>query len=148
MSALLIRRKRGKCGLASLEDALPLLSISDQLILGLPLGTVVAQRLRLPTVDPQEFAEMVRIQIEKAVPYSLDELTTDFEIIEQTEADCVVSAVAVHNGRLSEMAAPLLDRGFIPNQVTVYAAQRTATHAAVRSRASDLPRTRNARLRH
>jgi hypothetical protein len=116
--------------LASLEDALPLLSVSDQLILGLPLGAVVAQRLRLPTVDPQEFAEMVRIQIEKAVPYSLDEITTDFEIIEQAEADSVVSAVAVHNGKLSEIAAPLLNRGFIPSQVTVYAAQRAATHAA------------------
>ncbi|MEP6685279.1 MAG: hypothetical protein ABJB22_00755 [Verrucomicrobiota bacterium] len=116
--------------LASLEDALPLLSVSDQLIFGLPLSAVVAQRLRLPTVDPQEFPEMVRIQIEKAVPYSLDEITTDFEIIEQAEADSVVSAVAVHNGKLSEIAAPLLNGGFIPEQVTVYAAQRAATHAA------------------
>ena len=116
--------------LASLEDALPLLSVSDELILGLPLSAVVAQRLRLPTVDPQEFAEMVRIQIEKAVPYSLDEITIDFEIIEQAEADSVVSAVAVHNGKLNEVAAPLLNRGFIPSQVTVYAAQRAATHAA------------------
>ena len=117
--------------LASLEDAVPLLSISDQLILGLPLGAVVAQRLRLPTVDPQEFAEMVRIQIEKAVPYSLDDITTDFEIIEQGEADSVVSAVAVHNEKLSEIAAPLLNQGFIPSQVTVYAAERAATHVAV-----------------
>jgi len=117
--------------LASLEDAVPLLSISDQIILGLPLGAVVAQRLRLPTVDPQEFAEMVRIQIEKAVPYSLDDITTDFEIIEQGEADSVVSAVAVHNEKLSEIAAPLLNQGFIPSQVTVYAAERAATHAAV-----------------
>jgi hypothetical protein len=116
--------------LASLEDALPLLSVSDQLTLGLPLSAVVAQRLRLPTVDPQEFAEMVRIQIEKAVPYSLDEITIDFEIIEQAEADSVVSAVAVHNGKLNEIATPLLNRGFIPSQVTVYAAQRAATHAA------------------
>jgi hypothetical protein len=115
--------------LASLDDAAPLLSVSDELILGLPLGAVVAQRLRLPTVDPQEFAEMVRIQIEKAVPYSLEEVTTDFEIIEQAEADSVVSAVAVHNEKLGELAAPLLSRGFIPSQVTVYAAQRAGTHA-------------------
>jgi hypothetical protein len=96
----------------------------------LPLSAVLAQRLRLPTVDPQEFAEMVHIQIEKAVPYSLDEVTTDFEIIEQTESESVVSAVAVHNGKLGEIAAPLVNRGIIPSQVTVYAAQRAATHAA------------------
>ncbi len=115
--------------LASLEEAVPLLSASDEIILGLPLGAVIAQRLRLPSVDPQEFAEMVRIQVEKAVPYSLDEITTDFEIIEQTESDSVVSAVAVHNEKLSEIAAPLVNRGLIPSQVTVYATQRASTHA-------------------
>ena len=71
---------------------------------------------------------MVRIQIEKAMPYSTEEVTTDFEVIEQTEEASVVSAVAVHNEKLSELAAPLLSRGIIPSQVTVYAAQRAATH--------------------
>ncbi len=101
----------------------------DDFVLGLPLSAVLAQRIHLPTADPAEFAEMVRLQIEKALPYSSEEVTTDFEVIEQGENGCVVSAVAVHNGRLSEMAAPLLERGFIPRQVTVYAAQRGSTHA-------------------
>src|SRR3712207_492169 len=73
---------------------------------------------------------MVRIQVEKALPYPTEEVTTDFEIIEQTEEGSVVSAVAVHNEKLSEIAGPLLARGIIPTQVTVYAAQRAATHAA------------------
>ena len=54
---------------------------------------------------------MVRIQIEKALPYSSDEFTSDFEIIEKGESESVVSAIAVHNGRLDEIAAPLLSRG-------------------------------------
>src|SRR5207237_5958188 len=33
------------------------------------------------------------------------------------------------NERLTEIAAPLLDKGIIPRQVTVYAAQRATTHA-------------------
>jgi hypothetical protein len=45
----------------------------------------------------------------------------------------VVSAVAIHNEKLSELAAPLLSLGLIPSQVTVYAAQRAATHAPVGS---------------
>ena len=78
---------------------------TENLVLGLPLTSVLAQRLRLPTVEAAEFNEMVRIQIEKALPYSTEEVTTDFEIIEQTEEGSVVSAIAVHNAKLSELAA-------------------------------------------
>jgi hypothetical protein len=115
--------------LASLEAAVPLLKPEDDLVLSLPVSAVLAQRFRLPTVDPAEFPEMVRIQIEKALPFSLDELTTDFEVIEQNETESVVSAVAVRNDQLAELAAPLLDSNNIPRQVTVYAAQRASTHA-------------------
>lgn len=114
--------------LASLEAAVPLLKPQDQLIFSLPVSAVLAQRFRLPTVDPAEFPEMVRIQIEKALPFSLDELTTDFEVIEQNETESVVSAIAVRNDQLAEIAAPLLESGNIPQQVTVYAAQRATTH--------------------
>jgi hypothetical protein len=115
--------------LGSLEEAIPLLNSKDELVLGLPISAVLAQRFRLPTVDPAEFPEMVRIQIEKALPFSADEVTTDFEVIEQNETDSVVSAIAVRNADLAQLAAPLLDRGYIPRQVTVYAAQRAGTHA-------------------
>ena len=116
-------------GCATLDEAASLLSLSDQLVLGLPVAVVLAQRLRLPTVEREEFADMVRIQIEKAMPYSTEELTIESEIIEQTEEGTVISAIAVHNDKLSELAAPLLSRGLIPSQVTVYAAQRAATHS-------------------
>ena len=114
----------------SLEDTVPLLNGTKNVVLALPVNAILAQRLRLPTVEQGEFTEMVRIQVEKALPYPTEEVTTDFEIIEQTEEGSVVSAVAVHNEKLSELAAPLLARGIIPTQVTVYAAQRAATHAS------------------
>ncbi len=114
---------------ASIEEAAPLVQGSAELVLGLPVSAVLAQRLRLPTVEPEEFAEMVRIQVEKSLPYPPEEVTSGFEVIEQTEEGSVVSVVAVHNDRLTEIAQPLLSRGIIPTQVTVYAAQRAATHA-------------------
>src|SRR2546423_1145851 len=49
--------------IANLEAAVPLLRPNDELVLSLPIASVLAQRLRLPTVDPAEFPEMVRIQI-------------------------------------------------------------------------------------
>ncbi len=116
--------------LATLDEAVPLLRSQDRFVLGLPINAVLTQRLRLPTVDPEEFSEMVRIQIEKALPYSTDEVTSDYEIIETSDSESIVSAVAVHNERLDALVAPLVSRGCIPSQVTVYAAQRGATHAA------------------
>src|SRR6266576_3467714 len=115
--------------LQTLEEAVPLLSATDDFVLGLPVTAVLAQRFRLPTVDPAEFPEMIRIQIEKVLPFSAEEVTTDFELIEQNETESVVSAIAIRNEQLAEMASPLLERGCIPRQVTVYAAQRASTHA-------------------
>jgi hypothetical protein len=116
-------------GLETLAEAGELLKPGDDFTLGLPVAIVLAQRLRLPTIDREEFADMVRIQIEKAMPYSTEEMTTDSEIISQTEEGSIISAVAVHNEKLSELAAPLISRDLIPSRVTVYAAQRAATHA-------------------
>src|SRR3984893_545199 len=115
--------------LQTLGEAVPLLSATDDFVLGLPVSAVLAQRFRLPSVDPAEFPEMIRIQIEKVLPFSAEDVTTDFEVIEQDENESVVSAVAIRNEQLAEIAAPLLDRGFIPRQVTVYAAQRASTYA-------------------
>ena len=115
--------------LQTLEEAVPLLSADDEFVLGLPVSSVMAQRFRLPSVDPAEFPDMIRLQIEKSLPFPADEVTSDFELIEQSENESVVSAIAISNDRLAEVASPLLDRGYIPQQVTVYAAQRASTYA-------------------
>ena len=104
---------------ADLSEAAGLLSAGDDVVLGLPVTGSLAQRLRLPTVDPTEVGEMVRLQMEKAFPYPPEEVTSDFEVIEQGENESVLSAVAVHNPRLAELAGPLLTRAHIPRQVTV-----------------------------
>ena len=112
----------------TMEEAAELLQAEDEIVLALPVDLVLAQRFRLPTTDPTEFVDMVRIQIEKAMPYPTEEMTTDSEIISQSEEGSVISAVAVHNEKLGELAAPLISRGLIPSQVTVYAGHRAATH--------------------
>ncbi|PYI92377.1 MAG: hypothetical protein DMF03_01945 [Verrucomicrobia bacterium] len=116
-------------GFPNLDEAAQALNASDDFVLALPVSAILAQRIRLPNVEGTELREMVRIQIEKALPFSTDEVTSDFEIIDQVNGECVISAVAVQNQRLAEIAAPLLNRDVIPSAVTVYAAQRLATHA-------------------
>src|SRR5262249_17311636 len=83
--------------LKTLEEAVPLLSASDEFVLGLPVSAVIAQRFRLPSVDPAEFPEMIRLQIEKLLPFPADEVTSDFELIEQNETESIVSAIAIRN---------------------------------------------------
>jgi len=111
------------------EEAAQMLGEEDNFVLALPLNAVLAQRLRLPSVDRAELSEMVRLQVEKALPFPADEVTTDYEIIDQANGDCVVSAVAVQNQRLSDLGRALLARNAIPRAVTIYAAHRVATHA-------------------
>jgi type II secretory pathway component PulL len=112
----------------TLEEAAQTLAPDSDVVLSLPISAVLAQRLRLPTVEGDDLREMVRIQLEKSLPYPAEEVTSDFEVIEQVNGECVISAVAVQNERLSEIAAPLLNRNVIPRAVTVYAAQRLASH--------------------
>src|SRR5437870_13251260 len=59
--------------LQTLEEAVPLLAATDDFVLGLPVSAVLAQRFGLPRVDPAEFPEMIRIQIEKLLPFAADE---------------------------------------------------------------------------
>ena len=49
--------------LQTLGEAVSLLSATDDFVLGLPVTAVLAQRFRLPSVDPAEFPEMIRIAI-------------------------------------------------------------------------------------
>ena len=104
--------------LQTLGEAVPLLSATDDFVLGLPVAAVLAQRFRLPSVDPAEFPEMIRIQIEKVLPFSAEDVTTDFEVIEQDENESVVSAVAVRNEQLAELpplcSTAVLSRGRSP----------------------------------
>ena len=46
--------------LESLEEAVPLLTPTDDLVLGLPLTAVLAQRFHLPTSDAAEFPAQLR----------------------------------------------------------------------------------------
>ena len=48
-----------------LNEAAGLLDDGDDIVFALPVNAILAQRLRLPTVDPSEFGGMVRLQVEK-----------------------------------------------------------------------------------
>jgi hypothetical protein len=61
----------------TLDEAAQTLSTDDNVVLALPVSAVLAQRMRLPSVEGSELREMVRIQLEKALPFSAEEVTSD-----------------------------------------------------------------------
>ena len=103
-------RQRGANGtwdvrnVGDLNEVAGLLEAGADIVFGLPVNAILAQRLRLPTVDPSEFGGMVRLQVEKAFPYPPEEVTSDFDLIEQTETESVVSLIAVQNPKLTQIA--------------------------------------------
>src|SRR6059058_1611528 len=124
----------------SLDDAAQTLSTDDDVVLALPISAVLAQRMRLPSVEGSELREMVRIQLEKALPFSTEEVTSDFEVIEQGNGECVISAVAVQNQRLTEIAAPLLIGGSfraqsrsMPRNVSPPTQEKAALYSSIRN---------------
>src|SRR5207248_9618137 len=94
----------------SLAAAAETLSTDDDVVLALPISMVLAQRMRLPSGEGWELRGMVRIQLEKALAFSTEEVTSDFEVIEQANGECVISSEAVQDQWLTEIAPPLLTR--------------------------------------
>jgi hypothetical protein len=94
--------------------------------LSLPVGSVLMERMRLPSIDREELAGMVVLQLEKTVPYSGDELTSGFDIITQDANECDLLAAAVSNGQLNELCEPLRKRRMLPEQVSVFSIQFAA----------------------
>lgn len=102
-----------------IADAASKLEAGTDLHLALPLESVLVHRLALPTVDEQELEAMMRLQIEKLLPFSPDEITSGYLLVEQREAESVVLVFSVQNEKLDALCRPLAERGIHPSRVSV-----------------------------
>ncbi|MEI8342976.1 MAG: hypothetical protein WCH43_15745, partial [Verrucomicrobiota bacterium] len=89
--------------------------------LSLPVSSVLFERMRLPSTDPEELRGMMRLQLEKTLPYPAEEVTSDSIIVESGETGAVVVAVALSNVHLDALSAPLRAAGRLPEKITVHA---------------------------
>lgn len=111
----------------SLAAAAPLVGESE-VLLALPASDVLMERLTLPSKEPEELEGMVRLQLEKTLPYPTEEISCDYAVLREEETDSVVVATAVHNPALDMLCKPLRDRGCLPRRVSVFAAHIAALH--------------------
>ncbi len=105
----------------TLEEAVVAIPPEHHIHLALPGNFVVLERLTLPATDREELEGMVQLQLEKTLPYPLDEASSDFEIIRQTETESTLLSVAANAGQLSELCEPMRSRERLPEKITLFA---------------------------
>lgn len=89
--------------------------------LALPASAVLLERMQLPSTDREELAGMMRLQLEKTLPFSADEVSSDFEIIGQTETGTELLALAAGHAQLDALCEPLRAHRQLPEKITLFA---------------------------
>jgi len=111
---------------ATLGDAIAALPANTHIELALPCQAVIIERHKLPTTDSTELADMLQLQLEKTLPYPLDDVSHGFEVLSQAENESTVLTIAASRAQLDELCAPLREKGQTPVRITLQALRVTA----------------------
>ncbi len=107
-------------GFPTLAEAAVALPADAPLHLALPCEALVIEGLTLPAIEREELDGMVRLQLEKNLPYSLDEVSADFVVAATNETDSSVISFAAPHRSLDALCEPLRAAGRLPEKVTPY----------------------------
>lgn len=105
----------------ALEEAAASLPVGASIHLALPCNAAVLERMTLPSINRDELSGMVTLQLEKTLPYGVDEVSTDFDVIKQDENESTLISVAANHAQLDQLCEPLRSKAFVPEKVTLYA---------------------------
>jgi hypothetical protein len=111
---------------ASLGEVAALVPATAPLHLALPCYTALLERFTLPSGDRTELAGMAQLQLEKTLPYPLEEVTSDMEVVHQGAEESTVLSIAVHTPVLEQLCEPLRERERLPDRITLFAQQAAA----------------------
>ena len=106
---------------ATMDAAAANLSPAEAFVLSLPVETGLVQRLTLPAAEPAELDEMVRIQLEKILPYPIEAVNVALQEVTRTETEVVVAVETVHQDRMLTLCQPLVAREHWPVRVVFHA---------------------------
>jgi hypothetical protein len=113
--------------IGALEEAAAALPSGALLHLALPCSSALFERMTLPSIDQQELGGMVLLQLEKTLPYPVEEASTDFDVIKQEESESTLLSVTANHAQLDRLCEPLKSKSIVPQKVTVYAQSVAAT---------------------
>ncbi len=105
----------------ALDEAAAALPAGASVHLALPFNAALLERMTLPSIDRDELSGMVQLQLEKTLPYPVEEVSTDFDVIRQAENESTLISVAANHAQLDLLCEPLRSKAVVPEKVTVYA---------------------------
>ena len=112
---------------ATLGDAIAALPADSTIELALPCQAVLIERHKLPSTDSAELADMLQLQLEKTLPYPLEDVSHGFEILSQNESESTVLTFAASRAQLDTLCAPLREKGRVPARITLQALRVAAS---------------------
>ncbi len=107
--------------LPTLAEVAATLPAKAQLHLALPCQMALLERLTFPATSQEELEGMAQLQLEKTLPYPVEEAASDLEVIHQAENESTVLSIAVHTESLARLCEPLRARQRIPAKITLFA---------------------------
>jgi len=111
----------------ALDEAAAALPSGAQVHLALPCTSALLERMTLPSVDRDELNGMVQLQLEKTLPYPVEEASSDFDVIHQADSESTLLSVVAQHSQLDRLCEPLRSKDIVPEKVTVYAQHVAAT---------------------
>ena len=105
----------------TLAEIVATLPATQPVHLALPCHAALLERLKFPSTDREELAGMLLLQLEKTLPYPVEEASSGFDVISQAENESTLLSVSANNAQLDRLCEPLRSRAQLPERVTVYA---------------------------
>ncbi len=112
--------------LPSLDEAIAAVPAGVHLELALPCQSVLLERHTLPATDRAELADMLQLQLEKTLPFPVEEVTHGFEVLGQSGNESTILSIAAHHDQLDQICGPLRARGRLPGRITLNALRYAA----------------------
>ena len=112
---------------ATLGEAIAALPADANVELALPCQSVLIERHKLPSTDHAELADMLQLQLEKTLPYPIEDVSHGFEVLSQGENESTVITFAASRAQLDTLCAPLREKGRIPGRITLQALRVAAS---------------------
>ena len=107
--------------LATLEEAIASVPSNAHVELALPCQSVLLERHRLPSLDRAELADMLQLQLEKSLPFPVEEVSHGFELLGHSETESTVLSVTAQHSQLENICAPLRSGGRVPERISLHA---------------------------
>src|SRR5215831_1130559 len=84
---------------------------ATEAVIGVSGGSVIAKRVNLPKMSESELGESIRWEAEQHIPFDIDDVNIDFQILRQQGPQLEVMLVAVKKGKVQSYVDVVAEAG-------------------------------------